>query len=58
MVGIGLAMSSVPNARSADNHQFGRLHQHRQMAMLHQVSANDGSDYDYNPNDCEHAPLT
>ena len=40
--------------RAADDHQFGRLHQHFQVAMLHQVTANHGSDNNDDSDNGEH----
>ena len=45
-VGKGLAISSVPSAAPADNDQFGGLHQHEQLAVLHQIAAHHGADDD------------
>ena len=40
-----------PQGRPPDNHDFGGLHQHGEIAMLHQVPADDASDYDHHPDD-------
>ena len=53
-VDSGLAISSVPDRRAADDDQFGRLHQHEQLAVLHQVAADDGTDDDNNSDNCKH----
>jgi len=47
----GLAIRMVP---AADDQQLRRLEQHPDITVLHQVAANDGSDYHHDSNDDEH----
>src|SRR5258708_7604649 len=41
-----------------DDDQFGRLHQYQQLAMLHQIPADNGAEDDNNPNDREQSPFS
>jgi hypothetical protein len=50
-----LAISSVPAAAPpADDQQFRGLQQHANIAVLHQVAAHDGANYDNDADDHEH----
>ena len=53
-----MAISSVPMRRAADDEQLRRLNQHADLAVLHQVAADDRSHDDNHSNDCEHVDLT
>ena len=39
---------------TADNNEFGRLHEYHEVSLLEQVSGEDGPDDDYDSDDCEH----
>jgi hypothetical protein len=43
--------------RPADNQQLRRLHQHRNVPVLHQIAAQHGAKHDENPDDREHGVL-
>ncbi len=43
------------HARAADNQQLGRLQQHRQMPVLHQIAGCHRSKHHQNADDCKHA---
>ena len=46
------------DGRPADDDQFGRLHQHLEVAVLHQISGSDGAEYHQNSNNCKHYGLS
>ena len=50
----GWRPTTVPKRSATDDHQFGRLKQDRQVAVLHQVAADDGADDDDNSDDDKH----
>ena len=41
----------------ADDHQFGRLNQHRERPLFHQEAADNGAEDHDDPNNCEHVPV-
>ncbi len=46
------------NRRPANDDEFRRLHQHLQIAVLHQVASSYGAEYDKNSNDRKHFRLS
>ena len=52
---MGLAMSSVPRAAPPMMSNSGRLHQHQQVALFHEVAAEHRAEDDNDSEDGEHA---
>ena len=46
------------DSSASNDEQFRRLHQHAELAVLHEVTADDGTDDENHSNDCEHVDLT
>ena len=54
----GVGDQDRPDRRAADDEQLRGLQEHSQVAVLHEVAANDCGDHQYNSNDYEHSVST
>jgi hypothetical protein len=53
-----LSIRSVSRCRAADDDQLGRLHQHGELSVLHEISAGHGAQHDDKSDDRKHVEKT